>query len=271
MYIRILAINGVLLLYMRGALLPRDDDMDGAWEPPMIPNPVCEEVGCGEWSPPLISNPNYKGKWSPPMVANPDYKGIWKPRRIPNPDYFEDTEPYKMTSIGAIGFELWTMTEDVHFDNVIITRELAVANNFAFEGWLKKYELQRKTDGTYLPGWVTYFTDMANDYPYLWLLYTTIVTLPLIFLFCICCRTKDRSSPPRDETAQRKKTDEPSPDDPPQDTEEKEEVDKGGPTIEEKEEVDKGGPTTEEPVEESESFVAEDENEDAAVSCETDL
>ena len=41
-----------------------------------------------------------------------------------------------MTSIGAIGFELWTMTEDVHFDNVIITRELAVANNFAFEGYV---------------------------------------------------------------------------------------------------------------------------------------
>lgn len=65
-----------------------DDEMDGDWEPPMIPNPACQEVGCGEWKRPLKNNPDYKGKWSAPMIENPNYKGIWKPRRIPNPNFF---------------------------------------------------------------------------------------------------------------------------------------------------------------------------------------
>ena len=38
-----------------------------------------------------------------------------------------------MTPIVAVGFELWTVTEDVYFDNIIITSELTVANNFAYE------------------------------------------------------------------------------------------------------------------------------------------
>ena len=38
-----------------------------------------------------------------------------------------------MTPIIAVGFELWTVTEDVYFDNIIITSELTVANNFAYE------------------------------------------------------------------------------------------------------------------------------------------
>ena len=38
-----------------------------------------------------------------------------------------------MTPIVAVGFELWTVTEDVYFDNIIITSELTAANNFAYE------------------------------------------------------------------------------------------------------------------------------------------
>ena len=60
-------------------------------------------------------------------------QGIWKPRRIPNPNHFEDKNPFKMTPIAAVGFELWTVTEDVYFDNIIITSELTAANNFAYE------------------------------------------------------------------------------------------------------------------------------------------
>lgn len=38
-----------------------------------------------------------------------------------------------MTPIVAVGFELWTVTEDVYFDNIIITSELTAANNLAYE------------------------------------------------------------------------------------------------------------------------------------------
>lgn len=62
-------------------------------------------------------------------------QGKWAPRKIENPAYFEDNTPFfNLFPIGAVGFELWTMNEDIYFDNVIITSELAVANNYAREG-----------------------------------------------------------------------------------------------------------------------------------------
>jgi len=77
--------------------------MDGDWEAPLIPNPLCESAaGCGLWKPPHISNPNYKGRWHAPLIDNPNYKGKWKPRRIPNPDFFEDKNPFRMTDIVSV-------------------------------------------------------------------------------------------------------------------------------------------------------------------------
>jgi hypothetical protein len=48
---------------------------DGTWDAPMIPNPVCDAVGCGPWKRPMKVNPAYKGPWSAPQVPNPLYKG----------------------------------------------------------------------------------------------------------------------------------------------------------------------------------------------------
>ena len=63
-------------------------------------------------------------------------QGKWKPQRISNPSYFEDEHPFEsLLTIHAIGFELWTMSAGIHFDNILITSELAVANNFAREGY----------------------------------------------------------------------------------------------------------------------------------------
>ena len=47
------------------------------------------------------------------------FQGKWKPRKIPNPDYFHDPNPYKMTSIGGIGIELWSMSSEIYFDNMV--------------------------------------------------------------------------------------------------------------------------------------------------------
>ncbi|CAG5005743.1 unnamed protein product [Parnassius apollo] len=109
-----------------------DDDMDGEWEAPLIDNPACAAApGCGSWSPPLIPNPNYKGVWRAPLIPNPNYRGKWSPRRIPNPHYFKDDHPFKMTPIHAVGFELWSMSPMLLFDNLIITDDPAVAEEWA--------------------------------------------------------------------------------------------------------------------------------------------
>lgn len=58
-----------------GCVLPgcRDEEEDGEWEPPLIPNPACEEFGCGKWEAPMIQNPAFKGRWKPPLIENPNY------------------------------------------------------------------------------------------------------------------------------------------------------------------------------------------------------
>lgn len=86
-----------------------DQEMDGDWEAPLIPNPKCSSLaGCGKWSAPLIDNPKYKGKWKAPLIANPAYKGKWVPRKIPNPDFYEDLNPFKtMAPIDAGNYYIW--------------------------------------------------------------------------------------------------------------------------------------------------------------------
>ncbi|KAL3266437.1 hypothetical protein HHI36_010610 [Cryptolaemus montrouzieri] len=116
-----------------------DSEMDGEWEPPLIDNPACESApGCGTWEPPLVNNPAFKGKWRAPLIDNPNYKGKWRPKLIPNPDYFEDKTPFKMTSVEAIGFELWSMSKDILFDNIIITEEITIAQQWAADTFQKK-------------------------------------------------------------------------------------------------------------------------------------
>ncbi|OWR44859.1 putative Calnexin [Danaus plexippus plexippus] len=120
-----------------------DEEMDGEWEAPLVDNPRCASApGCGTWAPPTIPNPKYKGIWRAPLIPNPNYKGKWSPRRIPNPDYFNDEHPFRMTPIHAVGFELWSMSPMLLFDNLIITDDPAVAEAWAAQGFaLKKQRI----------------------------------------------------------------------------------------------------------------------------------
>ncbi|XP_014091866.3 calnexin isoform X2 [Bactrocera oleae] len=118
-----------------------DAEMDGEWEAPMIDNPACEKaVGCGEWKAPLIPNKEYKGKWRAPLIDNPNYQGKWAARKIPNPDYFEDLTPFKMTPISAVGLELWSMSDSILFDNLIVADDVELARDFA----AKTFDIKRK-------------------------------------------------------------------------------------------------------------------------------
>ncbi|TRM61557.1 Calreticulin family-domain-containing protein [Schizophyllum amplum] len=121
-----------------------DDEEDGDWIAPTVPNPKCAEApGCGEWKRPMKANPEYKGKWYAPMIDNPDYKGPWAPRKIPNPDYFEDLTPVKsLVPIGGLGIELWTMTEDILFDNIYVGHSIEDANAFKAETFDVKKPLE---------------------------------------------------------------------------------------------------------------------------------
>jgi len=121
-----------------------DDDEDGEWEAPKISNPKCDEApGCGEWERPMKSNPDYKGKWYAPMIDNPNYKGIWKPQQIPNPDFFELEKP-EFEPIAAIGIEIWTMQDGILFDNILITRDEKVAEEYRAKTWKGKFSIEKE-------------------------------------------------------------------------------------------------------------------------------
>ncbi|KZO91876.1 Calreticulin-domain-containing protein [Calocera viscosa TUFC12733] len=120
-----------------------DDEEDGDWIAPLVDNPECMVApGCGPWQRPYKANPAFKGKWYAPLIDNPLYKGLWAPRLIPNPDYFEDLQPSDLNKIGAVGIELWTMTEDILFDNIYVGHSVEEAKEFAKETFDVKHGIE---------------------------------------------------------------------------------------------------------------------------------
>lgn len=94
-----------------------DEDMDGEWEPAMIPNP------------------EYKGEWKPKQIDNPNYKGTWIHPEIDNPEYTPDDSIYKFDNIGILGLDLWQVKTGTIFDNLLITDDVEEAEKFGTETW----------------------------------------------------------------------------------------------------------------------------------------
>ncbi|KAK6637334.1 hypothetical protein RUM44_007749 [Polyplax serrata] len=189
-----------------------DADMDGEWEAPLVENPQCEGIsGCGPWSAPMVDNPAYKGKWKAPMIENPNYQGKWKPRKIANPDYFMDPTPYKMTPIVAVGFELWSMSPSILFDNVLITDSLAVAEDYA----ARSYDLKRKKIDQDAESLFTRILKYSNERPYLYAVYIVAIGLPVALFFVFCCGNGKEEKSEGKKAADAKKTDAYMPDDQP--------------------------------------------------------
>jgi len=164
-----------------------DADTDGEWEAPKIENPVCKEApGCGVWHPPMIDNPKYKGKWKAPMIENSNYQGKWEPRKISNPEYFEETNPFsKLTSFSAIGLELWSMTDNIYFDNFIITDDENVASRFATDSWV----IRNRLENANIKSNESFFNALVNatrEKPWLWGLYVIVVLVPIVLIAVFC-------------------------------------------------------------------------------------
>lgn len=122
-----------------------DDDEDGEWESPMVNNPKCDEVGCGEWTRPMKANPAFKGKWTAPMIDNPKYIGEWKPKKIPNEKYYKVENP-SILPVHGIGFEIWTMDQGVLFDNIWIGTDFKAAEAFREDVFRSKQKTEVARD-----------------------------------------------------------------------------------------------------------------------------
>lgn len=91
-----------------------DDDMDGEWESPSIPNP------------------EFLGPWTPKKVANPLYKGEWEHPTIDNPEYKVDNEIYAY-DFGNVGIDVWQVKSGTIFDNILITDDVEEAQKIRDE------------------------------------------------------------------------------------------------------------------------------------------
>ncbi|KAF5110373.1 hypothetical protein DV453_001028 [Geotrichum candidum] len=159
------------------AEVPEDwnTEEDGEFVPPEIPNPECEFHGCGPWTAPLIRNSKYKGKWAQPMIENPDYKGPWAPRKIPNPNYYEDATPSDLEPIGAIGIEIWTIQNDIIFDNFYLGHSIQEAEEIGNATFIPKNVIEKRQEDEELElmekkrhrnydTWIDHFTDDPVDF-----------------------------------------------------------------------------------------------------------
>lgn len=73
------------------------------------------------------------------MIYNSEYKGVWKAKQIPNPNFFEDLQPHNMVSMAAVGIEVWTMQNDIEFDNFYIGYSFEDSQSFAKSTFSVKY------------------------------------------------------------------------------------------------------------------------------------
>jgi len=96
-----------------------DDELDGEWEAPQIPNP------------------EYKGEWSAKKIPNPEYKGEWIHPLIDNPEYVDDDNLYLYKDNAYVAFELWQVKAGSIFDNILITDSVSESEEFAKETFEK--------------------------------------------------------------------------------------------------------------------------------------
>ncbi|KAI8032297.1 Calreticulin-3 [Camellia lanceoleosa] len=86
-----------------------DEDEDGIWKPPKVPNPA------------------YKGPWKRKKIKNPNYKGKWKIPWIDNPEFEDDPDLYVLKPIQYVGIEVWQVKGGSVYDNVLICDDPAYA------------------------------------------------------------------------------------------------------------------------------------------------
>ncbi|CAJ2629697.1 unnamed protein product [Trifolium pratense] len=94
--------------------------------PAEIPDPKAKEPdnwdedGDGIWKRPKIPNPAYKGPWKRKKIKNPNYKGKWKTPWIDNPEVEDDPDLYVLQPIKYVGIEVWQVKGGSVFDNILI-------------------------------------------------------------------------------------------------------------------------------------------------------
>ena len=114
----------------------------------------------------------------------------------------------------AMGLELWSMTDQIYFDNFLITDDENTANEFAKATWLVKKEIEmKKSASASSDSVIDGLLKAANDKPWLWAIYLLIILLPVVLVAIFCFGGSKKPSPSSEAAAAAaKKTDAPTED-----------------------------------------------------------
>lgn len=127
-----------------------DDELDGEWEFPMIPNP------------------EYYGPWVPRRIKNPEYKGKWVARTIENPHYYEEKNPGRFYApVGGLGFELWSMQSGFMFNNIILTTNTSDADiieDLWRQKFMAEFSIKEDIDWDHYPPFYRRWIDNALEF-----------------------------------------------------------------------------------------------------------
>lgn len=162
-----------------------DDELDGEWEPPMLPNP------------------DYYGPWVPRRIKNPAYKGKWVPRPIANPHFYEEKAPAQFYSaIGGLGFELWSMQSGFMFNNILLTFNSSDADVLEAEWRLKvaaETSIKEEIDWEHYPPfyrrWIDNALEFSQENPLLFGAICLMIGLPFIMWAIISTPQTKRKDP----------------------------------------------------------------------------
>ena len=103
-----------------------------------------DEEEDGKWEAPMIPNPDFKGEWKAKQIKNPAYKGVWAPKQIENPAYKPDVNLYlSREPLQSVSIDLWQVEAGSVFDNFIIADNLDEVNAFIDSTWAKSKDAEK--------------------------------------------------------------------------------------------------------------------------------
>jgi len=109
-----------------------------------------------------------------------------------------------------VAFELWTISDNIAFDNILITDDIEVANyvsSLTYE--VKKEITDQETDNILIKA-----MKYANKNPWMWAVYLFAIGIPVVLFIAFCCVSPVKRSESKEgyDPAIAKKTDDSAPD-----------------------------------------------------------
>lgn len=98
----------------------------------------------GAWSPPLVPNPEFRKEWKPRQIPNPAFRGSWEPQMIPNPDYDPDPHFGKPETLCYVGLDVEQDVAGSIWDNILVTDDFAYAQKVMEETFFSIQDEERR-------------------------------------------------------------------------------------------------------------------------------